>query len=574
MATPSSKHYNPGTMGSSPPGSTSAPTTRPFSYKSPSARTPSASGGGAVQQQQIQKSGSGPQQYATAATPLGTGALDDPIAFGSPSALLALGGYSGITPSPAAAAGNEGLDLHDLGVMHGMKIRSSRDSDKERRRNAEGVVQTLSSRVSGRGVCREGVERLGRLEGFESIWQEDNLSIAGNFVDLEIAFYPGWDAVKDVNLNYATPEAATTEGERREKGTAVLKRDLVQSAEERDQGVWKPLNSFHENLRRLAKLDRLSQEVNCFEAIEGLYASLRRIWEEERNRFSYNGEFAHLCQGSVGRPCLHKANRIGLCLDYWVERSAVLDAKQRKQASPDAMVIDQTDSHGPGEEPGIQHKMGDIIIECEEGYPSLRVSRDWVNSEPLTSAADTTTEEGVRPDINDTLVVNWADPLPTFTSMSSDQHDPMAIDSGVLESPTPNRKFVARIEPAVNVPALVAFDIYRLMGAQLPQDFKMVTYEDLLVSEGSALSLMEAVGAGSEGSAQQRKRSGKVRVHAFDLNGKPFSRYHGYTFQAFESAAGRTLHEISFSHPRQLVEIIPVCAIILWTEPVVVKAVS
>ena len=125
MATPSSKHYNPGPTASPPQASTSAPATRPLSYKSPSTKTPSTSGGAAQQQQQqqSQKSGSGSQQYATAATPLATGAIDDPIAFGSPSALLALGGYSGITPSPAAA-GHEGLDLHDLGMMNGLKIQS------------------------------------------------------------------------------------------------------------------------------------------------------------------------------------------------------------------------------------------------------------------------------------------------------------------------------------------------------------------------------------------------------------------------------------------------------------------
>lgn len=547
MATPSKQ--NPGatpTHLTSSPRPSGGTTARPLSHKSPLTRTPSASG---VHSQQPSAS----HQYST---PLAaTTGIDDPVSFSSPSALLALGGYSGISPSPAGQDGLVGPgmsenDIQALG-MQGLKLGAPRDSDEERRRHIEEVVQLLRTRVAGRGVCREGVERLAQLEGFESIWQEDNLNVAGNFVDLEVEFYPSKNTVKDVSLRYATPEA--TEGERREEATAVLKRDLVQPPEDGDRGHWKSLEGFYENLRWLAKLDRLGQEVNCFEAIEGLYECLKRVWDEEGKSAKLSGVYDHLCSGWIGRPRMHKRGRIGLSLDYWVEQARVLDAKH-KWSSPDAMVIDQHSSHSPDEESEDRLKLWGVLVECEEGYPSLRVSKDWVGSETLTTVnpnqelSSESADSGVQ-------VVNWTDPP---TSVNERHANAMELDTDMLGSSAPNRRFVAKIDPPLDVPILTASDIYRQLGIQLPQELKMVTYDRLLVP-GSCPSGMEA-GIGTEGAPQHGQRRRKMSVDAFDLEGKPCKKQHNYSFQAFESVAGRTMRDIPFSHPRQLVDIFPVSA--------------
>ena len=526
---------------------------RPMSHKSPSARSPSASG-------HFHGGGSGGGSHAPLhqySTPLAVAAagLDDPVTFSSPSALLALGGYSGISPSPAThevlvGAGMHDSDIHALG-MQGFKLGNARDSDEERMRHIGDVVQMLRTRVAGRGVCREGIERLGQLEGFESIWQEDNLSIAGNFVDLEIEFHPGKHTVKDVSLKYATPEA--TEGDGREEATAILRRDLMQSPEEIGRGAWKSLTGFYENLRWLAKLDRLSQEANCFEAIEGLYESLKRIWDEESKHSKFSETYEHLCSGWVGRPSLHRGGRIGISLDYWVYQAKVLDAK-RKSTPPDAMVLDDVDQ----EFDHHQHKMWSVMIECEEGYRSLRVSKNWVNSEVLlpTNTDEYSTHNGsAAPDIP---MVNWAEPPMTTSSDNQGNSDSMALDSGMLGPSTPNRRFVAKIEPPLDVPILAASEIYRQLGLQLPQEFRMVTYDGLLVPGSSPLSGADIMGFGTEEAPQADRRKRRLLVQAFDPEGKPCKKQHGYTFQAFESVAGRTMRDIPFSHPRQLAEILPV----------------
>ncbi|PYH46754.1 glutamine synthetase [Aspergillus saccharolyticus JOP 1030-1] len=563
MATPSSKP-NPGatpTYLTSSPRPVGAHPARPIAHKSPAGRTPSVSGPGG----HIPPPVNSAHHYATPLAATSAGA-DDPVTLSSPSALLALGGYSGISPSPAGhdgglvGAGMNDSEIQALG-MQGLKLGGggpggARDNELERRRHIEDVVQLLRTRISGRGVCRESIERLGQLEGFESIWQEDSLSIAGNFVDLEIEFHRGHNVVKDVNLSYATPES--TDGERREEATAVLKRDLVQSPEEGERGVWKPLTGFHENLQWLARHDRLSQEVNCFEAIEGLHASLKRVWDAEWEQRKFLGVYDHLCSGWVGRPCLHQGARVGLSLDYWVQQARVLDARQAKQnsGSPDEMAVDQ-----PAEQEDEAGQKGkwSIMVECEEGYPSLRVSKDWVASEALTtvhsgdigsSSSDSTGSQGV--------VVNWTEPPETLIPAPEGHSDAMALDSNMLGSSAPNRRFVARFEPPLDVPILAASDIYRHLGMQLPQEFKMVTYDGLLAPGWSPLSAAGAMGMGPEEASQLGRRSRKLSLQTIDKDGKPCTKHHCYTFQPFESVAGRTMKDIPFSHPRQLADILPI----------------
>ncbi|KAL4811373.1 mediator of RNA polymerase II transcription subunit 1-domain-containing protein [Aspergillus unguis] len=543
MATPSSKP-NPGatpTYLTSSPRPSGGPMNRTMSLKSPSAaRTPSVSGHGHANQP-----ASG-QQYVT---PLAvTAENDNAISFSSPSALL-LGAYPGISPSPAVhdalvGPGMNDSDIQALG-MPGLKLGSARDNDEERRRHVTEVVQLLRARVAGRGVCREGIERLSDLERFESIWQDDNLNIAGNFVDLEIDFHRGQNVVKNVSLKYATPEA--TEGERREEATAVLERDLIQTPEDGARGNWKSLDSFHRNLHWLARHDKLSDEVNCFEAIEGLYESMTRLWNEEKSQRKTPGEYQHLCGGAIGRPSLHKGDRIGLWLDYWVPRARVMDAKHRK--SVDAMAIDSS-SEPTNDESDVNGNWR-IAVECEEGYPSLRVSKEWLGSEIFTAIHNDAEEQSSNP-APDLTVVNWADPPATLTGNQSS--DNMDMDDNML-GPTPNRRFVAKLEPALDIPILVAADIYRHLGMQMPPEFKLWTYDGLLAPGWSPLST-EALSAEDPSSHPAWKRS-RLSVQGFDEEGKPCVKRHSYTFQPFESAGGRTLKDIPFSHPRQLADILP-----------------
>lgn len=442
-------------------------------------------------------------------------------------------------------------DIQNLG-MQGIKLGVPRDSEEEMKQRIGEVIQCLRARVAGRGVSREGVERLSRLEGFESIWQENDINIAGNFVDLEIEFYAGHDIVKNVSLRYATPDHQ--EGEIREEATAVLKRNLVQSPQDGESGKWRLLQGFYENLQWLANLDKLSQELNCFEALEGLEETLKRVWVEEAKNGNNGGDYEHLCTGIVGRPSMHKGSRIGLGLEYWIDQAKVLDAK-RQSPTPDAVAIDRPQGQNKNEEADDQQMTWNVMIDCEEGYPSLRVSKEWVGNEVFTTveSSDSSPSAGAPGS------VNWLDPPQTMRLSHGNHPDPMALDSSMLESSPPNRRFVAKLEPALEVPIIAASEIYRHLGMQLPQEFKMVTYDGLLVSDWSSLS-------STESSPQLGRRKRRMSVHAFDPTGTPCTKHHNYTFQAFESVAGRTIRDLPFSHPRQLADILPVRAFPILTR--------
>ncbi|KAJ5482815.1 hypothetical protein N7539_006261 [Penicillium diatomitis] len=537
MATPSAKPGATPTHLTSSPHPTSAPL-RSIAHKSPSTRTPAASAPGYAAQNSISSQA---HQYATPLAVPGTG--DDPVNFSSPSALLALGSFTGISPAAMIQENIPGHNMTDgdmqtMGIQ-GMKLeRAVRDSNEEQRRRIQDVVQCLQVRVAGRGVSREGIERLSQLEGFDSLWGDNNLNIAGNFVDLEIDFYPGQDVVKDVSLRYATPDYQ--EGERRDKASEVLKRNLVQSLEDVEHGRWRSLQAFHDNLHWLRKLDKFSQQVNCFEALEGLETNFQRIWSAEGKTEKYGGEYEHLCAGIIGRPSMHKGTRIGLGLEYWVEQAKVLDAKTGLPS--EAMAVDQAQGanvHTPDE----QQKIWTVMVECEEGYPSLRISKEWVGSDVFTNDNQEPSEGDVHP-----KVVKWLDPPQTMRLSHGDHPDPMALDSSMLESTPPNRRFVARLDPPLHVPILAASEIYRHMGMQLPPEFKMFTYDSLVASEG----------APTDAVPQPGRRRCRKPVETFDSSGSPYTNYHDYTFQAFESVAGRTIRDLPFSHPRQIAEVVPV----------------
>ncbi|EEP80327.1 predicted protein [Uncinocarpus reesii 1704] len=538
MATPFSKS-NLGTTPNqftSSPHPSAVPMGRPLSHKSPSMRTPSASGPGHQNHPSISS-----HQYPTP-LPVTTAALEDAAVFSSPSALLALG-LGGITPSPAPndALGGQGFndgDLHSIAIPP-LNITGPKDIDEERKKRIDEAVQLLRTRVAGRGVSREGVERLGRLEGLECMWQDNDLSIAGNSVDLEIGFEPGQETVKDVTLRYATHDAP--EGERRVDASEVLKRNLQQAPDEQQPQHWKSMTGFHENLRRLARLDQLSREINCFEALEGIYECLQKVWEEEKRQGMQAGQLDHICKGWIGKPYMHRGKHIGLELEYWVEQRRILEAK--RGPSEDAMELDdpaQEDDKG-------LHAAGNFWganIECETGYPSLRVSKDWIESEVFTVISN---EDGTEHD-HMIKVINWSEPPATL--ISSLNNNAVALEPTMLSSTTPNIRFVARLDPPVDMPIFAAAEIFRILGVNMMQEFKSNTYDSLVVSsQGDLLNYTEP-----EGKQLQHRKE----ISTFDADGKSIKRQHTYTFNAFEQVPGRTIRDLPFSHPRQLSEVVPI----------------
>src|SRR6185436_10500093 len=133
------------------------------------------------------------------------------------------------------------------------------------------------------------------------------------------------DVVQDVRLDFPL---GSTSGIYSAWTPEVLKRDLTPPPGVASINL--TLDRFANNLQRLAQLDKLSTpQVNCFEAISGVYRSLRRLFEHEKKAAmavfdmlqpdaEEKAEREVMCSRS-GKPAMNASRTMGLSLQYWMD---------------------------------------------------------------------------------------------------------------------------------------------------------------------------------------------------------------------------------------------------------------
>ena len=454
--------------------------------------------------------------------------------------------------------GVTGLGLLDATSLGGLGIR---DNEQERQRRLAGIVSLLGTKW-GR-VSQEGVESCARRLGLECLWEDGGsfsvsgeksrtLSIAGNGLLVDVEFVG--EVVKGVVLSFpgSGEGAARSTGE----GAEILRRDL---AGERKVG-YVYLDAFAENLAVLGRLDQLGREgVGCFDAIEGVYGCLSRvnIWEVEQMRqdrfVEVEGENIVRevqCKKS-GRPRMHADGKIGLRLDYWMERRII--PSRKRQA--DEMEIDEQPRQDDTEAEE-KSKVWSVMIDCEASpaalYPSIRVSDAWVSQNVGKSLS---IDEELFAS-NDSLV-DWLDPPSTFVSTQDPQADAMNIDSAtLLPTRLPNIRFTAHFNPPVIVPLQTAIQIYSGVGAPLTQDsIQSTTYTSLLfpTADPSQAPSVSPTPYSTTSTLHFTKT-----VHSFSADGTPTPHRHDYTLFTPHHDWARAISEIPFEHPRQLILLLPI----------------
>lgn len=457
-------------------------------------------------------------------------------------------GPEGVSPLPSHSGAANGQGTSVNGSMIRQQVR---DQEEERRLRLESIVRLLGERWGY--VSREGVERCARRVGLECLWEDEvpgsegrTLSIAGNLVFVDVMFLRGRDEVGSLTLGF--PEREEGEwGKSAEKGAKALNRDLKGGTE--DVSGYVSLKLFVENLQRLGALDRLGTGgVNCFDAVEGVGEALRKVWEIEMKRRRQDKETVEqeklelevMCKGS-GKPTMHAGGRLGLALLFWMDRR--LCAGRKRKA--DEMDIDDAAKDTATEKPSTWS----INIECQPSsadlYPSIRVSNNWVSEASEKPPAGQ--QEPFPSTKNDTSHINWQDPLPTFTS--SEQSAPNAMDldtNALLQQKPPDVRFVARVYPPVLVPLQTAVDIFNSVGLQ--ETLQPTTYDSLLLPNGDGSPSPSAT-----------ERAVERIIHA---PGKEDSsveiKRHRYTLLTDAQPYARNIEEIPFSHPRQIVALLPV----------------
>ena len=451
------------------------------------------------------------------------------MAFNSPSTAAAIAqlGGRGLTP----LGGHDGLGIAGEGLaLKEPALPMTRNAEEEWLQRLRKAIEDLQPRVIGRGVCREGVENVAQLAGFQPLWQENVLTIAGDhLVDLEIEFETERPhIVRDVSLKIGQSGANQAASE-------VIKRNLVQSADDRISSPFKSLEAFSRNLERLGALDRLSQDVDCFKALDGLYESFQKIWKETKKRRSDVPDSRLLSSGPIGRPFMHKGNDIGLGIDYWAEKSRLGEAK--------LAPIDDTPDETSGS--SSRHSQAWIArLECEAGYPSIQISNSWVSEEVLASGSTDTD----NPEVHE-LQAAWLDePLPDA--------DSMALDEQSKVPKTPNVRFVFTLEPPVQIPGTVAASIFEqaptLWQQRPPQSYESLIQESLRVATTSEPA--------SSFSTEQSKTSNswmKEVLFARD-DGTLQTKICEYRLRSEQTMNCYSVDEIPFSHPRQVLVHLPV----------------
>jgi len=353
------------------------------------------------------------------------------------------------------------------------------------------------------------------------------LIIAGSALALDIDFAN--NVVKTVSLSF--PESPEIVTRHTDKAGAILLRDLEFLPTE--SPLTKMLDRFAANLERLAQLDKLSviPGLNCHEAIAGIYESLEKLhlWEVERLReggemIEKDGdeiERTAMCTKS-GKPVMHTRDRLGLSLDYWQEKRRIGGKASEKTWS--------------------------ILVDCAPspalGYLPIRVSENWLSAN--IQKADPPAEDLLLAPEHGPIL-DWLEPENTLLP-STDPPKPDAMEG--VEQATgqkyPDIMFVAKFDPPVIVPYSLAAQIHHSTNATIDV-FQTSTFDGLMFPRGPDDKI----------DSESRVISREVEVPIFTKDGGKTTHTHQPKLWIAKVDYGRSLMELPFSHPRQLVEMLP-----------------
>jgi hypothetical protein len=325
------------------------------------------------------------------------------------------------------------------------------------------------------------------------------------------------------------------------------------------------LDKFSKNLDKLAQLDKLNgpltaQTFNCFEAITGVYASLRKLYEHEKKaamvllkRTTDVEEVAErevLCKKS-GRPIMNSRNEIGLKLDYWMRRRHVL-SKYARRKNPSDTDGDHDMDYVPPSEP-VEDEADDmfsLVIECEasvpEMYPPARISTAWI-SDQIEKPPDEM-EHAFGPSLD------WLDPLPTYLSRDESQTNTMALN-GTMEK-LPSIRFIARMEPPLLLPLNTAVQLLAPLGVSqesLMSSELVSTFDTLLLHPNGP----DATNSMALNTLMKETRAERRVLVPGGQDEENFTLHSNSLFVPRAEYA-RYIREFPFDHPRQLVELLPV----------------
>ncbi|KAF1831955.1 hypothetical protein BDW02DRAFT_571527 [Decorospora gaudefroyi] len=459
-----------------------------------------------------------------------------------------------------------GISMSSLGMSSlGMTASAmGRADEAERTRRLQAIIEILG-RKPGR-VSEEGMLALCQKMG---IPYEKHMDEAGTWSLLigdealcDVTFKN--DEIVSVNLQTGLDDSMP-ELRFGATGSEILVRSLRPLPGQSKLNV--TLERFSESLEKLLTLDKLGSPqnggVSCYNAIAGVYTSLKKLFEHEKkaelaNRApderyrTYKAEREVLCKKS-GRPRLNGGSCLGLSLEYWMDRRHLLPKTTplSSEKGKEKMDLDsQASTSYPEDHPTANNKLYSLTIECESSpstlYTPIRISNDWI-SECIDKPADANdANASIDNLLLNTPSIDWLDPKPTYLDAQAD--DAMNLDDAAGR--LPNIRFVARFNPPLVVPYAVHVHLHQTVGIEPPNDLRPTTFVGLALRPGDVDPGMKSTAGGSTLEIRN------TRTVMVGKDGR--ERTHNTTLYVLKLEYSRTLESLPFSHPRQLVEILPI----------------
>ncbi len=460
-----------------------------------------------------------------------------------------------------------GLGMSSLGLSASAMGRAD---EAERTRRLQAIIDIVGAKP-GR-VSEEGLLALCKRLGIPYEKEQDAvgtwLLLIGDEAVCEVAFKN--DEIVKVNLQTRLDE------ERPElQFGATGSQILIQSLKPHhgQSKINLSLGPVSESLQKLLTLAQLgapqSGGVSCYNAIAGVYTSLRKLFEHQKkanlatrdatDRYrNYKAEREVLCKKS-GRPRLNGGSCLGLSLEYWMHRRHLMPRTGRptlEKGKQKMHATFQESSTCPEDDEPEKYELFSLTIECESSpstlYTPIRISNEWIsdNIEKPVDADDT--NAAIDSILQNPPAIDWLDPKPTYLDGPTTTAEAIDLDSA--PGRLPNIRFVAKFNPPLVVPLTVYMQVYQMVGIEpRTEEFQATTFVGLALRPGE----MDPGMTNTTGGSTYEIRSTQSVLY-LNQEGKEAERRHELSLYLPKMEFSRTLESLPFSHPKQLVEILPV----------------
>ncbi|OAL06393.1 hypothetical protein IQ06DRAFT_290339 [Phaeosphaeriaceae sp. SRC1lsM3a] len=459
-----------------------------------------------------------------------------------------------------------GLGMSSLGMSASAMGRADEAERSRRLRNILEVVGAKPGRVSEEGLlalCKKlGVSVEKNTDPAEAhSW----MLLIGDEAVCDITFKN--DEIATVNLQTGL------DGEQEDlqfgpRGSEILVRSLKPLPGQSKINV--TLERFAGNLDKLLTLDKLGAPqnggVSCYNAIAGVYTSLRKLFEHEKKMAlalidantdsrNHKAEREVLCKKS-GRPRLNGGSCLGLSLEYWMDRRDLVKKKTApSEKGKEKMDVDGPESvHYPEDDDTEFNKMYSLTIECEASpstlYTPIRISNEWLSDKVEKPADVSDADVTIDNILLDKPSIDWQEPKPTYLEATAPTDESMDLSSA--PGRLPNIRFVARFNPPLVVPYAVHMQLYQSVGIEPRiEDFRPTTFVGLALRPGE-------IDPGMMGATESTHEIRSTRYSmSKDASGRITDQKHAMSLYLPKIEYSRTLESLPFSHPKQLVQLLP-----------------